>query len=281
MRSACSAIALALFVVSCGGEVTSGEKPNDAGTQTDTSTDTFDVASLPGLVLWLDASQGVMMDGAGVHAMTWADQSSEHDDLKLIRGLGATLDGAPLGSSPTLRFDGATAYQIAASPLLADWSGDFLIEIALHVDISNPQNQGFFSCFGDPPPPPGFTLVDSYITKGQTAACDISGGGFTDSASTHPVVNIGGYLVGFRRVGSQYEARRNGNVDATVTVTHVTMPKCTTSYFGALSNDATTTLNGFSSSEIAEVIVVKNTVSDDVVEKLETSLRDKFDLPDF
>ncbi|MGH7329909.1 MAG: hypothetical protein ACREJX_16295, partial [Polyangiaceae bacterium] len=77
MRSACSAIALALFVVSCGGEVTSGEKPNDAGTQTDTSTDTFDVASLPGLVLWLDASQGVMMDGAGVHAMTWADQSSE------------------------------------------------------------------------------------------------------------------------------------------------------------------------------------------------------------
>lgn len=269
-------------VAACGGQVEEGgSRKDDAGAAADGSTtETFDVASLPGLVLWLDANVGVVTDAANAHVTTWTDRSPEHNDLTLLQGLGATFD-ANLGSSSTLRFDGATAYGIAASPKLEDWSGDFLVEIAVRVDTTNPDNQAFFSCFGDRPSPQAYTLAETYITKGQTAACDVLANGYSDNASTEPVVNIGGYLVGFRRIGAQYESRRNGVVDATVTVKHVTMPKCTTSFFGALPLDATSKLEGFSSSSIAEVIIVKGTVGDDVVEKLETSLRSKFDLPNF
>ena len=69
----------------------------------------------------------------------------------------------------------------------------FAISIAI-ASLTNPDNQAFFSCFGDPPSPQAYTLAETYITKGQTAACDILANGYSDNASTQPVVNIGGYL---------------------------------------------------------------------------------------
>lgn len=262
------------FTMACGGQVGSGTEGAPSGAS---STDGFDVTTLPGLSLWLQSDKGIAFDKEHTRVLGWHDQSPLHNDLTLKAGTGATRDGAFLGISPTVAFDGASSYAFPGGTPLDDWSGDFLIEIVLHAQYtSTATSQGLFSCVGPQPTVPGSTTAKFYISESQAATCDVESDGFSNGITTKPVVLPSGYVLSFERRGSVITSRRNGVIDSTQDFAHVTSPHCTSAVFGALMDDSVSSPSGFLASDVAEVIVSQGTSSDAVIGALESSLMTKY-----
>jgi hypothetical protein len=271
---AVAAVGMLGFTMACGGQVGSGTEGAPSGSTS--STDGFDVTTLPGLSLWLVSDKGIAFDQEHTRVLGWHDQSPLHNDLTLKTGVGATRDGAFLGITPTVAFDGASTYAFPGGTPLDDWSGDFLIAIVMHAQYSAAAtSQGLFSCVGPQPTVPGLTTAKLFISDTQAASCDIEADGFSNLGSTKPVVLPSGYVVSFERRGSVLTSRRNGVVDSTQDFAHVTTPHCTSAVFGALV-DETSTPSGFLASDVAEVIVSQGTSSDATIGALESSLMQKY-----
>lgn len=264
------------LTAACGGQV--GNGTDGAPTSTNSSTDGFDVTTLPGLSLWLQSDKGIVFDQEHTRVLGWHDQSPVHNDLALRSGNGATRDGAFLGITPTVAFDGASTYAFPGGTPLDDWSGDFLIEIVMHAQYSSAAtSQGLFSCVGPQPTVPGTTTAKLFISETQAASVDIESDGYSNLGSTNPVVLPSGYVVSFERRGSVLTSRRNGVIDSTQDFAHVTTPHCTSAVFGALVDEASTP-SGFLSSDVAEVIVSQGTSTDDTISALENSLMTKYEI---
>ncbi len=262
------------FTVACGGQVGSGTE--GAPTAANSSTDGFDVTTLPGLSLWLQSDQGIVFDKEHTRVLGWHDLSPLHNDLTLKTGSGATRDGAFLGITPTVAFDGASTYAFPGGTPLDDWSGDFLIEVVMHGQYANAAtSQGLFSCVGPQPSVSGSTTAKLFLSEAQAASFDIEADGYSMLGSTKPVILPSGYVVSFERRGSVITSRRNGVVDSTQDFAHVTTPHCTSAVFGALVDEASTP-SGFLASDIAEVIVSQGTSSDAVIAQLESALMTKY-----
>src|ERR1700689_4508799 len=90
------------------GQVSSGSSEPTPSTSTQSS-GAFDVTTLPGLSLWLQSDKGIQFDKEHTRVLGWDDLSPMHNDLTLKAGTGATRDGAFLGISPTVAFDGASS----------------------------------------------------------------------------------------------------------------------------------------------------------------------------
>ncbi|MEO7114041.1 MAG: hypothetical protein ABI183_26610 [Polyangiaceae bacterium] len=271
---AVAAVGMLGFTVACGGTV--GSEIEGAPSGSTSSTDGFDVTTLPGLSLWLQSDQGIAFDKEHTRVLGWHDQSPLHNDLTLKAGVGATRDGAFLGITPTVAFDGASSYAFPGGTPLDDWSGDFLIEVVMHAQYTTiASSQGLFSCVGPQPTVPGLTTAKFYISESQAASCDVESDGYSNVSATKPVLLPTGYVVSFERRGSVLTSRRNGVVDQTQYVNHVTTPHCTSAVFGALMDD-TSTPSGFLASDVAEVIVSQGTSSDAVIGALESSLMTKY-----
>jgi hypothetical protein len=267
---------LLFLAAACGGQV--GSASTDPAPSSSTqSSGAFDVTTLPGLSLWLQSDKGIQFDKEHTRVLGWDDLSPMHNDLTLKAGTGATRDGAFLGISPTVAFDGASSYAFPGSTPLDVWGGDFLIEIVMHAQYTQTaQNQGFFSCVGPQPSVPGSTVASFYISNSQAAALDIESDGYSNGLSTSAVLLPSGYVVSFQRRGSVITSRRNGVIDQTQDFLHITTPHCTSAVFGALVDNGPTAPTSFLASDVAEVIVSQGTSTDATVSALESSLMTKY-----
>ncbi|MEO8876528.1 MAG: hypothetical protein ABI461_13140 [Polyangiaceae bacterium] len=275
-------LGMAFFLAACGGNVSPSSSSGTDSTRpstTNPASATFDVSTLPGLSLWLQSTKGIVFDKVHTRVLGWNDQSPSHNDLALKQGVGATRDGIWLGQTPTVAFDGASAYQFPAGTPLSDWSGDFLIEIVVHAQYTKALgSQGLFSCVGAQSNVAGSTVASIYLSGGQTMECKVDSDGYSNGSATKPVVDPTGYVISFQRSGAVLTSRRNGAVDKTQTFDHVTSPLCTSSMFGAMDLDATGAPTSFLSSDVAEVIVSKGTTPSATVTSLETALMAKYQI---
>jgi len=271
-----------LFVfAACGGNVspTSSGSGEPSGSTTPTSAE-FDITTLPGLSLWLQSNKGIAFDKVHSHVLGWTDQSPLHNDLTLKQGSGATRDGVWLGETPTVAFDGASAYSFPDGTPLNDWSGDFLVEIVVHAQYTQTSGaQALFSCAG-PQVATGTSAASITLSQGQTMKVDVESDGYANNTATKTVSDPSGYVISFQRVGNVLTSRRNGAVDQTQTFDHVTTPRCTSSMFGAMDLQSVGSASSFLSSDVAEVIVSKGTTPSATVTALETSLMAKYKIAD-
>lgn len=149
-----------------GNQVDSGGNP-DSGVPVDSSTPpdsamTFNVGTVTGLVLWLDAGKGIKLglapDGGTAHIAKWTDQTSHGNDA---RGSGASQGRNPtqvmagINGLPTVHFEAGTGQNATGNSLtISDngdgslqWgTGDFFIEVVARFD-NDPMN-GYGSGFG-------------------------------------------------------------------------------------------------------------------------------------
>ena len=276
MRRPSSALFLALAIAACGGKLADDESvstvvPGDVTRDSGTSSTTTDIASLPGLVLWLESTKGVLVESG--HVRNWIDQSPQHNDLALFDGNGATVTSS-IDGAQTVAFDGASSYSLPFDTPLDDWSGDFLVEIVLRAKFTN-SLQAIFSCGGTPPNVPGFTRATFYLDTDQTSECSVDSDGYTNESQTKP---LGGdaVLLGYHRHGSTLEARRNSSVDRSDSLPQATSPSCAKTIFGAELTENLASEDDYLASEVAEVVVVHGKVDAHTVGNVETSLETKY-----
>lgn len=280
MKRHVSALVLALAIGACGGKladdesvgtVVPGTATRDAGSSTPTTP--ANIAELPGLVLWLESTKGVLVTDGRVK--NWLDQSPEHNNLAVFEGSGATMTKS-IANVPTVAFDGASSYSLPFDTPLDDWSGDFLVEVVVRANQS-PELQFILSCGGTPPNVPGFTQASFYLEDDQTSSCTVDSDGYTNESKTKSLGNDP-VLVGYRRSGAKLEARRNGVVDKSDSLEQETAPSCSKTIFGAHLEEDLTHDDSFLASEIAEVVVVHGATDDATVTKIEQTLVGKYEI---
>lgn len=280
MRRPFPALFLTLAIAACGGKLADDENvstvvPGTATRDAGTSSTTTDIAHLPGLVLWLDAAKGVVVDGGRV--IDWLDQSPEHNNLALYVGQGA-VSVAGIAGLPTLAFGGDSAYAIPFDTALDDWSGDFLVEVVVHADSAPTSLEAVLSCSGTPPNVPGFTRATFYLADDQTSECTVDSDGYSNESKTKPMTGDP-VVIGYRRSGTTLEARQNGSVDRSDQVERVTAPSCAKTVFAANLTEDMQQEENFLASQIAEVVVVHGPLSVDQVYAVERSLMAKYAIP--
>ncbi|MGH7281700.1 MAG: hypothetical protein ACRELY_09275 [Polyangiaceae bacterium] len=283
MRRHVSALLLALAIAACGGKLDSEENdrtvvfgtpaPSDAGSSSPNPT--TNIASLPGLVLWLESTKDVMVDDGRVK--NWLDQSPEHNNMALFDGQGATV-GQEIGGMQTIQFDGASSYSLPFDTPLDDWSGDFLVEIVVRVHSPQSGLQAIFSCSGTPPNVPGFTRAVFYLDGDQTSECSVDSDGYSNESQSK-TLGSDAALVGYWRHGNTLEAHRNALIDRSDDLPRATSPSCGKTIFGANLDEDPTTEDDYLASEIAEVVVVHGSLSDPQVHDVEHALTTKYAIP--
>ena len=276
MRRPLPALFFTLAIAACGGKLADDESvstvvPGDVTRDSGASSTTTDIARLPGLVLWLESTKGVLVESG--HVRNWIDQSPEHNDLALFEGNGATVTSS-IGGAQTVAFDGASSYSLPFDTPLDDWSGDFLVEIVLRAKSTN-SLQAIFSCSGAPPHVPGFTRATFYLDTDQTSECSVDSDGYSNESQTK---SLGGdaVLLAYYRHGNTLEARRNSSVDRSDTVSQATSPSCAKTIFGAELTEDLASQDDYLASEIAEIVVVHGHVDARTVGDVETSLETKY-----
>lgn len=244
------------------------------------STPALDIGALPGLALWIQADKGIELDPSHTDVTSWADLSPEHNDLTLHEGNGAransTLDSR--GGRPAVKFDGVSSYMVSPSAKLANWGGDFYVAAAVHSDATIDYNSGLFSCYGAPPPVPGHTMTQLYVSGAHHARADIESDGYSDNAESSALADEP-VIIAFRRSGTTLEARRNGIVDKTETFPRTTTPKCTKAFLGALPADGTSATTALFTGALSELVVVQGSVTSHVADTIEAQLMAKYLLP--
>lgn len=236
----------------------------------------FTPKTLPGLVLWLEGSQG--LDTAGSKVLKWHDQSGKGNDASSASGSTGPLTGLML-SKPALQFNQDSRLEIADNATLQWDTGDFVLELV--TSYSNPipdagyvygefyfkqTNSGVF---------PGVVLVgNSGIDKTAKIGIGLDNATYVyTSASTY---NDGTpRLIGTRRKGTTLEVRINGVVAGTVTNSAVARDVSAVGSGVAIGGQiGLTALKG----SIAEVIAIKGPTSDGDLAALEAYATKKYGL---
>ena len=235
----------------------------------------FDLASLPGLVLWLDAGRGITLDPARSGVVTgWAAQSPKGNDfvapsldmgVLLARGAVGGLPAVQFGQPPNMMMT-SDKQRAAAFP---SGTGDYLIEVVAKWMMTTPGNDVDLFQSGVSGSGPGcfVAALDGRIVAGLR---DGSSPTLLDAKSTDATFNDGAFrVVGVRRAATSLEVRVNGAaadsmIDPTVGA-DIRVPNV-----GQLG-----TGEGLS---IAEVVVIVGPTSEDDTERLEAHLAEKYGL---
>ena len=217
----------------------------------------FDVASLPGLSLWLDAARGV----SDPMVTTWSDQSPNADTLSAGAMAPDRLEDE-INGAPTVQLQ-ATATMTLSGPhagaAVAFGTGELLVEVVARWY-------------------PSVTLLQTdrglAVSGGATAEVSVAG----HAVQTTATVGDGTFhLVGARRDGSgagtTLEMRVNGGVDGTATGLDYAQD------LGAASPAPVALLGPGNNVEIAELVVVNGATTAADLARLESYLLTKYALP--
>jgi hypothetical protein len=263
--------------------------PPDSGTGHDAGTP-FDVASVPGLALWLNASVGVTASGTS-HVSVWADQSGNHNDAS---ELDATYQPMLVASSidhlPAVHFTasvgGGTMMTIADSSTL-EWStGDYLIAVVTRYDNRPSATPATEAAIGYG------TLFSKQVNGGGVALfanTPASGGAAGSTAFSSYVSAMGGVsntALGFndgtarllataRTMGTTLALRVNGSQTATGAVPSVDVDE---PFVGARLGASGETLVQQLDGDIAEMIAVKGALAPGDLAGIEAYLMTKYGL---
>lgn len=243
-----------------GGAIDAGGSDASTDVERDSGNDAgFDVRSMPGLVLWLDAAKGV----TGTTAVTsWMDQSASGNDAS-PSGPAPPPSLAPsaIGGRPALHWSGSAPLAIAASATLGFGTGDFLVEVVAHVIQGN---GGFFRADD------GSGKVLVFYATSLLEADMLTPGDQAFHGTTLLGATKTGYVAGLVRTGTKIDFRLNGALDATGTC--------------AAGTDLGTMASGKigygvdGQQDLAEIVVVKGTTSASDLAKLEAYMRSKYGL---
>jgi hypothetical protein len=233
------------------------------------------IASLSGLVLWLDAAKGVTKNNQN-QVSKWADQSSSaNDGSQSTQSMQPVWNGSVINGFPALHFDKANTQSLSLvdSSSLQWGTGDFLIEVVVRWD-----NDGSNGEFGLPYGKIGQSSGVVFIAgdaqnddNGLSAAID----GQNLIAYTAGYNDNKARLVAFRRSGSTLELRVNGSQVAS-------QAQSGTVDVSASGVDAVIGDDGMGDipldGDIAEVVGVKGATSSQDLSSLEAFLKAKYNL---
>ncbi|CAN5448711.1 hypothetical protein BH09MYX1_BH09MYX1_56610 [soil metagenome] len=313
-------VAVALLASACGGEDTvSIPDPdaggNDTGTNNDASTTTdggtdgntttdgatdgatttdggiFQVGSVTGLVLWLNAGKGVNVNN-GVDA--WADQTSFKNDAKqTIQGRRPTLASSAINSLPAVHFDkggsGNSNGQMVVIPdsVSMQWgTGDFFVVLVARYDnaVTDGNSRGVGVLFSKVAQANTFagpalygnipSLTVSNPTVGLDFSTQVTAGNYVVSANAYNNGNPHAFAI--QRVGTKLDLRVDSASIATSTGTGVDVSTVgTPTRIGADADATNFRLNG----DVAEVIAVKGALSSNDQNGIQSYLKSKYALP--
>lgn len=255
----------------------------DGGAQADAA---IDVASVPGLVLWLDGTRGVL-EFSGVVA-SWADQSGQQNHAaQSITYNRPTFTAAAINGLPGVHFDmtaqWGTFLTIADSASLRWGTDDYYLAVVARFDNDvggSGQNSRFGTFYfkqgasGGPffhANAPGKTPTSGFAAE------------LSDDAE-HRVVSVGtgyndakGHLFAVRRRGTTLELRHNGLPDGakTVPAVDVSAAGVAVSLGATMERIDSNRLNG----DIAEIVAVRGALTDASLAGVESYLKAKYALP--
>jgi len=266
-----------------GADAAGPQAPADGAAQADAA---IDVASVPGLVLWLDATRGVL-HFSGVVA-SWADQSGQKNDAaQSIVYNRPTFAASAINGLPAVHFDmnaqWGTFLTIADSASLRWGTDDVYLAVVARFDndVGGTGSNSRFGTFYFKQGASGGPFFHANA-PGKTPT---SGFAFelSDDAA-HRVVSTGlgyddarGHLFAVRRRGTTLELRHNGAPDGarTVPVVDVSAPGVAVSLGATMERIDSNRLNG----DIAEILAVRGALSDATLAGVESYLRAKYALP--
>jgi hypothetical protein len=276
-----------------GGAADSGGTGDDGTTSSD-SGDGFSVASVTGLVLWLDAAKGVTATGSVVSA--WADQSGQSNNAAEGRaGLQPAVAMAGINNLPVVHFSanpqGTSGNDliIAASASLGWGTGDFLVEVVARYDNAPAAGAAeatagygmlYGNIFGQPiDSATGLGLYANAPPLGTAAATSgflgfVTGGGATSTGTGYN--DDMPHAFAMQRSGTTLTVRLDGAVAGTQTIASGTNVGANTgAHLGGIENAGDQRLDG----DIAELVAVEGTIASGDLAGIEGYLKAKYDLP--
>jgi len=251
----------------------SGDSATEAATDATTdATPPYDVKTTAGLVLWLDAAQGV----TGTSAVSaWADQSGSNNSAAMATAnYQPALVAASIGGKPAIHFTGGTHLAVADAVSLQWGTADFHVSIVLkHNTLSSTYGMVFSKQeAANPFPGPGIFANYPLPSQGTAIGGQVNYNTYISTATTGLNDNVGRQF-SLTRTGGVISVRVNGtqttgassaiNVDAVGRV---------------LSLGANATGGQALSGDIAEVIAVKGAISVGTMASLEGYLKAKYSL---
>ncbi len=231
----------------------------------------FSVKNLPGIALWLDAAKGVVNDG-NQKVSTWSDQSGNSNDAtQSLPGNQPTLGAQTINGMAAIHFVGGQDLEIADSASLQLGTGDFFIAVvARWTNVS-----GFAQLYGKKEPLNpynGAGMWGNYPTNGLVGGETQTGLSVASTTSSLNDNVARQYAV--RRSGSTLSLRVNGKTEGTTANA--------TSDCSAVGTKAYIGQNGGSQypldGDIAELVVIKGSISGTDLTALETYLANKYKL---
>ncbi|MEP6859919.1 MAG: hypothetical protein ABJE66_04825 [Deltaproteobacteria bacterium] len=290
-------LSCAVLAIGCGDSKNGSSEP-DAATPDGSASN--GIADVPGVVLWLDAAQGVTTDQGKV--TLWADRSGNHNDASQQNAnWQPAVVAAGIHGLPSVHFTGqvasgqqasyGTLLNIADSATLQWASADYLIEVVTRYDntptgtVATERATGYGTLYSKQTQNPQLP-AEGVAFFANTPAGDTASGttafssyvyvshGVTDSAQGF---NDGvARLLGTQRVGATtLSLRVNGVEAATSTVPSMNVDEVGVGARIGASGDATIArLDG----DIAEMIVVKGSIAATDLATLETYLTTKYGL---
>ena len=242
--------------------VVSGGNP-DAGDAA-----SFDTSTLPGLVLWFDATRGLATDGGAI--ASWADQSKSAIVLTAtVHPQGAlALDPTGMNGHPAVTFSGPVDFYDPEQPPInaLTWSDDDLLLEAVVKADGSPR---ILNLYENNRSTVDFAL--DFSSGAPTATSDSSGSPFV---ITGPSPVIGPHVIAFQRKNALFtlDLRVDGVIVATMAAgtSYSFAPTMFELGFGlSAAGDA---------ASIAEIILVHGTTSDANRDALEAHLRARYGL---
>ena len=253
----------------------------DAGTpDSGPDSSSFSVKNVPGLVLWLDGSQGVTSDVNG-SVSKWADQSGNANDaVQLTAGLRPTLVAQSINGKPAIHFTTNASntpfphLTVPDATTLRLGTGDFYITCVVKWSNANSGPLGAVFTKQDVAGPfAGYALYMNYPTAGH------AGGQLdqnTNIGSTAAALNDGlPRQYGLARFSNTASVRVSGASSGTLPNTNVTADAVGVPLsIGGRAPDGLHPLLG----DVAELIVVKGAISGSNLTAIEAYLQSKYAL---
>jgi hypothetical protein len=235
----------------------------------------FDIATIPGLVLWIDATRGVTASSNG-EVTAWQDQSSARNDLQQSGTYPAGYAPDGPGGHAVIRFATGTLLTTQdrdlGSPTLGFGTGDVLVEVVWAWSSQSLDTPALFATMSGGSFPLAYNGNSLMLLRpdgsGTVTLTGLGGDTLTSNA------NLGDtrlHLIGAHRAVSnggvaRVELRVDGRVDQAVNgdVPMNLLPSAYAEMGGGTS--------------IAEVVVVKGSIAPATLAALEASLISKYGL---
>ncbi len=250
-------------------------------TKSDTSTDGGVIASISGLVLWLDANKGVTTSGSDIS--TWADQSTQGNDASAGSST-PTLASSSINSLPAAHFVASSQQYISiADATSLEWgTGDYFVAVVAKFD--NDPTGGITSGVGSLYTKIGVSsgvvfFANSYditaatFDKGLTNLEDTT----TDLTYAASYNDGTARLYAVERASGTETLRVNGTQVASGS-SSVDVSESGVDVFIGSGFASTKTLLASLDGDIAEIIAVKGTLGGADLSTIETYLKTKYGL---